>query len=133
MGIFKIVPPIFGRFARPFLPHKRTSTSTVGMSAKGHALHFAMRKNCGPPRATKTSTPGSCPDDRPWFIGAQFHPELKFRPFARRARCFSPFIAAAVEQSRLVCPAGLIVTRSGSSDQIAEHIVQVVGAGSGAV
>jgi len=38
MDIFKIVPPIFGRVACPFLPHKRTSTNTVGMSAKGHKV-----------------------------------------------------------------------------------------------
>jgi hypothetical protein len=45
MDIFKIVPPIFGRVACPFLPHKRTSASTVGMSAKG---------------PKRTSGPGNC-------------------------------------------------------------------------
>jgi CTP synthase len=30
-------------------------------------------------------------DDSPWFIGAQFHPELKSRPFAPHLR-FSPFM-----------------------------------------
>ena len=39
--------------------------------------------------------------DHPWFIGVQFHPELKSRPFAPHP-LFSSFIAAAVEQSRLV-------------------------------
>ena len=39
--------------------------------------------------------------DHPWFIGVQFHPELKSRPFAPHP-LFSSFIEAAVEQSRLV-------------------------------
>jgi len=38
--------------------------------------------------------------DHPWFIGVQFHPELKSRPFAPHP-LFASFIAAAVEQSRL--------------------------------
>ena len=37
----------------------------------------------------------------PWFIGVQFHPELKSRPFEPHP-LFRSFIAAAVEQSRLV-------------------------------
>ena len=40
-------------------------------------------------------------DDHPWFIGVQYHPELKSRPFAPHP-LFSSFIGAAVEQSRLV-------------------------------
>ncbi len=39
--------------------------------------------------------------DHPWFIGVQFHPELKSRPFAPHP-LFSSFVEAAVEQSRLV-------------------------------
>ncbi|MEM8547147.1 MAG: CTP synthase [Pseudomonadota bacterium] len=39
--------------------------------------------------------------DHPWFIGVQFHPELKSRPFAPHP-LFASFIAAAVTQSRLV-------------------------------
>jgi len=37
----------------------------------------------------------------PWFIGVQYHPELKSRPFDPHP-LFASFIAAAVEQSRLV-------------------------------
>ena len=37
----------------------------------------------------------------PWFIGVQYHPELKSRPFEPHP-LFASFIAAAVEQSRLV-------------------------------
>ncbi len=40
-------------------------------------------------------------DTHPWFIGVQFHPELKSRPFAPHP-LFLSFIAATVEQSRLV-------------------------------
>jgi CTP synthase len=39
--------------------------------------------------------------DHPWFIGVQFHPELKSRPFDPHP-LFKGFIAAAKEQSRLV-------------------------------
>ncbi|MHA1134157.1 MAG: CTP synthase [Alphaproteobacteria bacterium] len=39
--------------------------------------------------------------EHPWFIGVQFHPELKSRPFAPHP-LFESFIGAAVEQSRLV-------------------------------
>jgi CTP synthase len=40
-------------------------------------------------------------EDHPWFIGVQFHPELKSRPFAPHP-LFASFVEAAVEQSRLV-------------------------------
>ncbi|RDI56720.1 CTP synthase [Microvirga subterranea] len=39
--------------------------------------------------------------DHPWFIGVQYHPELKSRPFEPHP-LFTSFIHAAVEQSRLV-------------------------------
>ncbi|UTH49043.1 CTP synthase [Loktanella salsilacus] len=39
--------------------------------------------------------------DHPWFIGVQFHPELKSKPFAPHP-LFADFIRAAVENSRLV-------------------------------
>jgi len=40
-------------------------------------------------------------DDHPWFVGVQFHPELKSKPFDPHP-LFAAFIKAAVEQSRLV-------------------------------
>jgi CTP synthase len=40
-------------------------------------------------------------EDHPWFVGVQFHPELKSRPFEPHP-LFSSFVEAAVEQSRLV-------------------------------
>ncbi len=39
--------------------------------------------------------------DHPWFIGVQYHPELKSRPFDPHP-LFASFINAALEQSRLV-------------------------------
>jgi CTP synthase len=40
-------------------------------------------------------------DDHPWFIGVQFHPELKSRPLEPHP-LFTSFIGAALEKSRLV-------------------------------
>jgi CTP synthase len=40
-------------------------------------------------------------EDHPWFIGVQYHPELKSRPFDPHP-LFASFIEAAVEQNRLV-------------------------------
>jgi len=39
--------------------------------------------------------------DHPWFVGVQYHPELKSKPFAPHP-LFAGFIAASVTQSRLV-------------------------------
>ncbi|MEA4839014.1 MAG: CTP synthase [Rhodospirillaceae bacterium] len=39
--------------------------------------------------------------DHPWFVGVQFHPELKSKPFDPHP-LFTAFIQAAVQQSRLV-------------------------------
>ncbi len=40
-------------------------------------------------------------EGHPWFIGVQYHPELKSRPFEPHP-LFASFVAAAVEQGRLV-------------------------------
>jgi len=40
-------------------------------------------------------------NDHPWFVGVQYHPELKSRPLEPHP-LFSSFISAALEQSRLV-------------------------------
>ena len=39
--------------------------------------------------------------EHPWYIGVQFHPELKSRPFEPHP-LFTSFVEAAVNQSRLV-------------------------------
>ena len=53
-----------------------------------------------------TSPDGLLPEtvelpDHPWFIGVQYHPELKSKPFDPHP-LFASFIEAAVKQSRLV-------------------------------
>ncbi len=53
-----------------------------------------------------TSPDGVLPEtveiaEHPWFIGVQYHPELKSRPFEPHP-LFASFIGAAVRQSRLV-------------------------------
>ncbi len=53
-----------------------------------------------------TSPDGSLPEimeiaDHPWFIGVQYHPELKSRPFEPHP-LFASFIKASVDRSRLV-------------------------------
>jgi CTP synthase len=40
-------------------------------------------------------------EDHPWFVGVQFHPELKSRPFDPHP-LFASFVGAAVDRSRLV-------------------------------
>jgi CTP synthase len=57
-------------------------------------------------RFSGLSPDGSLPEiielpGHPWFIGVQFHPELKSKPFDPHP-LFTSFIQAAVEQSRLV-------------------------------
>ncbi len=57
-------------------------------------------------RMTGVSADGLLPEiveisEHPWFIGVQFHPELKSRPFDPHP-LFASFIEAAVERSRLV-------------------------------
>ncbi|GAB5376545.1 MAG: CTP synthase [Acuticoccus sp.] len=57
-------------------------------------------------RFSGTSPDGVLPETiellgHPWYIGVQFHPELKSRPFEPHP-LFASFIAAAVHQSRLV-------------------------------
>jgi CTP synthase len=57
-------------------------------------------------RFTGLSPDGVLPElcerqDHPWFVGVQFHPELKSRPFEPHP-LFASFIGAAKERSRLV-------------------------------
>ena len=71
------------------------STSTIATGSSQQGLRFAG-----------LSPDGVLPEtveylDHPWFIGVQYHPELKSRPFEPHP-LFRSFIAAAVEQSRLV-------------------------------
>ena len=57
-------------------------------------------------RFSGLSPDGSLPEiierpDHPWFVGVQFHPELKSKPFDPHP-LFTGFVAASMEKSRLV-------------------------------
>ncbi len=69
-------------------------------------IHYRDALEKGGLRFTGMSPDGKLPEiverpDHPWFVGTQFHPELKSKPFAPHP-LFASFIAAAVRQSRLV-------------------------------
>lgn len=68
--------------------------------------HYTDRLRDGGLLFSGISPDGALPEiverpDHPWFIGVQFHPELKSRPFEPHP-LFASFIKAAVAQSRLV-------------------------------
>lgn len=68
--------------------------------------HYRERLEAGGLVFSGMSPDGTLPEiverpDHPWFIGVQFHPELKSKPFDPHP-LFASFIAAAVKQSRLV-------------------------------
>lgn len=84
---------------REFISERHRHRFEVDMSYRevleSHGLHFSGR-----------SPDGLLPETielkgHPWFIGVQFHPELKSRPFDPHP-LFASFIEAAVKQSRLV-------------------------------
>ena len=67
---------------------------------------YRNRLEAGGLRFSGLSPDGLLPEiveipDHPWFVGVQFHPELKSRPFSPHP-LFASFIGAAVDQSRLV-------------------------------
>jgi CTP synthase len=69
-------------------------------------IGYAERLESAGLRISGMSPDGLLPEtiefpDHPWFIGVQFHPELKSRPFDPHP-LFASFISAAVDQSRLV-------------------------------
>ncbi|MBC7800990.1 MAG: CTP synthase [Gemmatimonadaceae bacterium] len=69
-------------------------------------LHYRERLEATGLRFSGMSPDGILPEivelpGHPWFIGVQFHPELKSKPLDPHP-LFSGFIAAAVKQSRLV-------------------------------
>ncbi|MBM3927701.1 MAG: CTP synthase [Sphingomonadales bacterium] len=69
-------------------------------------VHYKDALEAGGLRFSGMSPDGALPEiverpDHPWFVGVQFHPELKSKPFEPHP-LFASFIAAAVRQSRLV-------------------------------
>ena len=69
-------------------------------------VHYQGVLEQGGLRFSGMSPDGTLPEiverpEHPWFIGVQFHPELKSRPFDPHP-LFAGFIGAALKQSRLV-------------------------------
>jgi CTP synthase len=69
-------------------------------------IHYRSALEAGGLMFTGMSPDGALPEiverpDHPWFVGVQFHPELKSKPFDPHP-LFASFIEAAVKQSRLV-------------------------------
>jgi CTP synthase len=69
-------------------------------------INYKQRLEGAGVRFSGLSPDGELPEiieipEHPWFIGVQFHPELKSKPFDPHP-LFASFIGAAVEQSRLV-------------------------------
>ncbi len=69
-------------------------------------VHYRDRLEQAGMRFSGMSPDGILPEiveipDHPWFIGVQYHPELKSKPFEPHP-LFSGFVAAALRQSRLV-------------------------------
>ncbi len=69
-------------------------------------INYVNRLSAAGLRFSGMSPDGRLPEivempEHPWFIGVQFHPELKSKPFAPHP-LFASFIEAAVHQSRLV-------------------------------
>lgn len=97
---------------------KLTGNSVVASIYGGHAISerhrhryevntaYRERLEAGGLVFSGLSPDGMLPEiverpDHPWFVGVQFHPELKSKPFEPHP-LFASFIAAAVKQSRLV-------------------------------
>ena len=92
-------------------PGGRTSTARTTISERHrhrYEVDIAYRdklEDCGL-HFSGLSPDGRLPEiveipGHPWFIGVQFHPELKSKPFAPHP-LFADFVRAALEQSRLV-------------------------------
>jgi CTP synthase len=69
-------------------------------------IHFREQLEAAGLRFSGLSPDGILPEiieypDHPWFIGVQYHPELKSKPFDPHP-LFEGFIAACVRQARLV-------------------------------
>jgi CTP synthase (UTP-ammonia lyase) len=71
-----------------------------------YEINIGYKDTLEQPACSRDIPDGTLPEivelpDHPWFIGVQFHPELKSKPFEPHP-LFSSFVRAAVDQSRLV-------------------------------
>ena len=83
-------------------PGSASATATATRSTSPIATRW-RRRGCASPACRRTACLPEIVEipDHPWFIGVQFHPELKSRPFEPHP-LFTDFVRAAVHQSRLV-------------------------------
>ena len=92
-----LVPAIYGGATRIEERHRHRYEVNV---------HYKERLEATGLRFSGMSPDGVLPEivelpDHPWFVGVQYHPELKSKPFDPHP-LFAGFIAAAVQQARLV-------------------------------
>ena len=90
---------VAGIYGTPTISERHRHRYEVNTAYRGRLEQHGMR-------FSGMSPDGLLPEiieypDHPWFIGVQFHPELKSRPFAPHP-LFASFVEAAVVQSRLV-------------------------------
>ncbi len=90
---------VAGIYGRPMISERHRHRYEVNIDYKDRLEKVGLR-------FSGMSPDGVLPEiveipDHPWFIGVQFHPELKSRLFEPHP-LFTSFIAAAVTQSRLV-------------------------------
>jgi CTP synthase len=83
-------------------PPSRNGIATATRSTSSIATRWRIRACC----FSGMSPDGRLPEivevkDHPWFIGVQFHPELKSKPFEPHP-LFRDFVRAAKDNSRLV-------------------------------
>ena len=91
---------------QPYSTYKLSLPSDNSESSELNAELVALAPVTNLNLQAEISPDGNLPEiieipDHPWFIGVQFHPELKSKPFAPHP-LFSDFIRAALKQSRLV-------------------------------
>ena len=95
----------------PGKPRRARSTRTTHISERHrhrYEVNIAYRDSLEAAglRFSGMSPDGVLPEiveipGHPWFIGVQFHPELKSKPFEPHP-LFTSFVKAALDQSRLV-------------------------------
>ncbi|MEE8277026.1 MAG: CTP synthase [Alphaproteobacteria bacterium] len=102
-----------GSYAARLLPGSRVAEIYGALEIKERHRHryevnitYKDRLEAAGLRVSGLSPDGQLPEivelaDHPWFIGVQFHPELRSRPFAPHP-LFTSFVEAALDKSRLL-------------------------------
>ncbi len=102
-----------GSYVARLLPGSRVAEIYGALEIKERHRHryevnitYKDRLEAAGLRVSGLSPDGQLPEivelaDHPWFIGVQFHPELRSRPFAPHP-LFTSFVEAALDKSRLL-------------------------------